>query len=119
MNARRRLSLPRSTGSAEVLDLTRAFIERALRARSRYRYVRPRIEREGLGWSIVSPNCSRKVHPDGADIRIAWLCPDPVSGWQLHRHNDGQQRWELCQRQQPLHALLRHLCADPQREFWR
>src|SRR5665647_817969 len=38
-------------------------LERALRERVRYRYVQPRVLREGESFRIQSPCCSRNVDP--------------------------------------------------------
>jgi hypothetical protein len=42
----------------------------------------PRVLREGLGWKVVSPNCSRNIDREGGEIDIAWLVPTqtPDSG---------------------------------------
>ncbi|CAM3673284.1 hypothetical protein [Roseateles saccharophilus] len=100
-----------------VLSLDAARIERALDQRSRYRYVRPYLAREGDGWKIVSPNCSRNVDPQGGEIDIAWLVPHDA-GWLLFARDHAQGGWRL-NRQGPLTKLLALLCADPAREFWQ
>ncbi|HEX5783164.1 MAG TPA: hypothetical protein VFY35_00420 [Burkholderiaceae bacterium] len=120
MNARQRRPRPQDRcTSARVLDLTRCAIEQALQTRSRYRYVRPRIEREGTGWRIVSPNCSRSVDPQGGDIRIAWLRPGAQGRWQLHAHDDQLGAWVLRARDLSLPQALALLSDDPHREYWR
>lgn len=103
----------------QVVNLARLRIERAIRARHRYRYVKPRVEPEGEGWRIVSPNCSRSVQPDGGDIPIAWLRPVQGGQWQLHAHDDAQHAWVLRAEHPALTQVLSLLCDDPQREFWR
>lgn len=94
-------------------------IEQALRQRSRYRYVQPRIAREGLGWKIVSPNCSRNVDRDGGEIDIAWLVPCNEGGWLLYARDHVEGCWRLLRCEPALEPLLEHLCADPAREFWQ
>jgi len=109
----------RAAPAGPVVDLTRARIERALRQRSRYRYVQPRVEPEGAGWRIVSPNCSRKVDPAGGDIAIAWLVPGPPGQWRLHAHDDARGGWMLRASSLTLAQALDRVCADPAREYWR
>ena len=104
--------------TAAVLSLDAARIERALDQRSRYKYVRPHLAREGGGWKIVSPNCSRNVDPSGGEIDIAWLLPQGDAGWQLFARDHARGGWRLS-RQGPLAELLTLLCADPAREFWQ
>ncbi len=116
MKAQRRP--PQQPAGAAVLSLDAARIERALPRRTRYKYVQPRVEREGLGWRIVSPNCSRNIDPEGGEIDIAWLVPKNEGGWLLHARNHLDGCWRLS-RQGPLHELLELLCADPAREFWQ
>lgn len=118
----------RGSGSGDiVLSLDALRIQRALARRQRYKYVHPRVVPEGLGWKIVSPNCSRTVDPEGGEIDIAWLRPREKKGkssksgktdWQLHARDHVKGRWHLS-RQGPLHELLDLLCTDPAREFWR
>ncbi len=103
--------------SAVVLTLDRARIVRALRGRSRYKYVKPRVEPEGRGWKIVSPNCSRNVDPDGGEIPIAWFEPDGESRWTLHAHDD--TGWVAKAGGLTLEAALVVVCSDTAREYWR
>ncbi len=108
---------PASTGLVSALDARR--IEKALPRRARYKYVHPRVLREGAGWKIVSPNCSRSVHPQGGEIDIAWLVPAEQGGWLLHARNHKQGSWVLKQHAATLSVLLTHLCWDADREFWQ
>jgi hypothetical protein len=94
-------------------------IEKALDARSRYKYVQPRVQREGRGWKVVSPNCSRNIDPRGGDIDIAWLVPSDEGGWLLYARDHRQDCWQLKRHEPSLPALLTHLCADPDREYWQ
>jgi hypothetical protein len=77
------------------------------------------VLREGAGWKIVSPNCSRSVHPHGGEIDIAWLVPAEQGGWLLHARDHTQGCWVLKQHAATLSALLTHLCWDAEREFWQ
>jgi hypothetical protein len=114
--ALRRRRAPAAVGNVLALDARR--IERALEQRTRYKYVKPRVEREGLGWKIVSPNCSRNIDPAGGEIDIAWLVPDNEGHWLLHSRDHARDCWQLRGRG-VLPALLDQLAADPQREFWQ
>jgi len=91
-------------------------VVRALRARRRYRYVRPEVRRQDAGFVVVSPCCSRNVDPAGGPIDIAWIEPDGAT-WRLHRRDHAAGRWARCA-EGPLPRLLDLLCADPQRLFW-
>jgi len=111
-------------GHVYVLDRVR--IEVALEARSRYKYVHPRVLREGLGWKVVSPNCSRNVDAEGGEIDIAWLVPtgdgtEPgrPSGWLLHARDHAQGCWQLKLRAATLAEALAQLVSDPDRSFWQ
>ena len=104
---------------ATVLDLDRRRIEHALGQRARYKYVAPRIEREGAGWKIVSPNCSRSVDPAGGDIDIAWFEPAPAGGWQLHARDHPAHCWILKAQGLTLPQALAIVCEDAAREYWQ
>ena len=91
----------RHGGVVPSLDQRR--IERALQARTRYKYVHPRVLREGLGWKIVSPNCSRNVDAQGGEIDIAWLVPHS-GGWLLYSRDHVQDCWRLRGQDQVLFA---------------
>jgi len=109
-----------ASGGADVVrDLAQARIERALARRSRYRYVCPRIEAEGEGWKIVSPNCSRNIDKHGGDIDIAWLAPDGEGGWLLFARDHARLAWDLRARSRRLPDLLDLLVVDREREFWQ
>jgi hypothetical protein len=105
--------------SAVVLALTQARIVRALVARKRYKYVKPRVVPEGAGWKICSPNCSRSVDAAGGEIDIAWLAPAARGRWDLHARDHARNCWKLKAGGLSLPAALALLCEDPQREFWR
>lgn len=111
----------RRTG-ATVLELDRARIERALAERTRYRYVRPCVEREGRGWKVTSPNCSRSIDREGGAIDVAWFEPlgssgSGQAGWVLHRRDHQAGRWQP-HSTGALPELLDALCLDREREFW-
>jgi hypothetical protein len=108
---------PAISGLVSALDARR--IEKALPRRARYKYVHPRVLREGLGWKIVSPNCSRSVDPQGGEIDIAWLVPAEQGGWLLHARDHRQASWVLKKHAPTLSTLLTHLCWDADREFWQ
>ena len=120
--------LPRSRGSrgrrppdaptGGVVDLARARIERALAGRARYRYVHPRVEREGQGWTIVSPNCSRQIDRAGGDIGIAWLVPTNEGLWLLHARDHANACWRLEGAGLSLAQALQQICEDPLRVYW-
>jgi hypothetical protein len=101
-----------------VSALDRARIARALARRARYRYVRPRVEREGLGWRVVSPNCSRNIDPSGGEIGIAWLLPASDGRWLLHARDHRAGCWVLKAAGLRIDEALQRLCSDPRREFW-
>ena len=109
----------------QVFVLDRVRIEVALEARQRYKYVHPRVLREGLGWKVVSPNCSRNVDPSGGDIDIAWLVPAQAPGngqpgaWLLHARDHAAGCWVLMLRATTLAEALQRLVQDEQREFWQ
>jgi hypothetical protein len=99
-----------------VVDLEQARIARALHRRARYRYVRPRVLRDGSGWRVVSPNCSRSVDPDGGEIDIARL--EPGHGqWLLLMRDHARHEWTL-HSTGSLPLLLELLAQDASREFW-
>jgi len=110
---------PPSAEAGKVLVLDRVRIERALGRRARYKYVQPRVEREGPGWKVVSPNCSRNVDAAGGEIGIAWFVPDGDGRWRLHARDHAQGCWVLKAAGLTLDEALGRLCADPLREFWQ
>lgn len=111
---------PSAAGAGTVLrDLARRQIQRALSRRTRYRYVKPRVEAEGQGWKIVSPNCSRRVASDGGDIPIALLLAGADGAWTLYARDHGRACWEPRHSHTRLAALLALLLVDARREFWQ
>ncbi|HEY9214378.1 MAG TPA: hypothetical protein VIQ29_16195 [Ancylobacter sp.] len=101
-------------------DLDRKRIERALKARKRYRYVSPSVSTVVRGYQIVSPCCSRNIDPDGGSIDVARLLHDEESGtWQLLRKDHGTNGWEFDSNHTYLSTLLDRLNTDPERIFWQ
>jgi hypothetical protein len=97
--------------------MDRVRIVRALRHRTRYRYVQPHIDSAEEGWIIKSPCCSRNVDPTGGVIDIAWLQP-LQNAWALHHKDQLNQQWVLHAESRHLQPLLDELCLDPLRLFW-
>ena len=106
------------TAAGAVLEIDARRIADAIAQRARYKYVHPRVEREGRGWKIVSPNCSRNIDPEGGEIDIAWLVPANEGRWLLYARDHAQACWQL-RGHDSLPALLVQLSADPQREYWQ
>jgi len=109
---------PRATPPGELVPLERARIERALRKRSRYRYVQPRVVREGKGWKIVSPNCSRAIDPQGGEIDIVWFEPAGAGRWALHARDHAAGAWLHQATGLALDDALHIVCADPLGRYW-
>ncbi len=113
----------------QVRDFMQHRLERALRERVRYRYVRPRVLREGESFRIQSPCCSRNVDPNGGMIDIALLVPlaamagatasdRPRQRWSLCARNHLRKSWESKYESGQLDELLDFLCIDHERQFW-
>lgn len=112
---------PRRGGPADagaVRDLDQARILRALARRERYRYVQPRVEPDGVGWKVVSPNCSRNIDASGGDIEIARLVRAGDGTWTLHARDHAAQCWTAGAGGLCLADALARLCTDPAREYW-
>jgi hypothetical protein len=114
--ARRRRAPPASRGKVVAFDQAR--IERALVKRQRYRYVQPRVEREGTGWKVVSPNCSRNIDPNGGEIPVAWFEPLGDGRWALHSHDHARKAWCTEASAIALDDAIERVCADPLGRFW-
>lgn len=102
-------------------------IVQALARRTRYRYVQPLVQpmpaEQGLGWVIVSPNCSRQIDPAGGHIPIAWLEPPQAEVraetlWQVHARDHRLQRWVPLAGVMSLDDALECICSDPLGRFW-
>jgi len=101
-------------------ELDRKRIERALKTRRRYRYVKPSVATAIGGYRIESPCCSRNVDPDGGVIDVALLLHDADGAkWELFRKNHAQGVWQLDSTHERLPAALERLSADPERRFWQ
>lgn len=103
---------------ARIVDFTQRQIERALRERARYRYVRPRVLRERDGYRIESPCCSRNVDPQGGLIDIARLVLDASGSWHLQARDHAAHRWVERHESADLARLLELLRVDAARVFW-
>ncbi len=101
-----------------VANLTLHRLERALRERVRYRYVRPQVLQEGEAFRIRSPNCSRRLDPKGGLIDIALLVPQGKLQWCLCARDHAGERWVPRLQDAPLKSALEALCLDPERQFW-
>lgn len=104
---------------AALFDLDWQRIVRALPGRERYKYVQPRVQREGTGWKIVSPNCSRNIDPEGGEIDIAWFEPDGSGRWRLHARDHAAACWVLSRSDVTLPQAITLVCTDTQRSYWR
>lgn len=94
-------------------------IERALRARKRYRYVEPRVLPAADGYHIESPCCSRNVDREGGVIDIASLQYFPQRElWGLFRKDHARGCWVPWGEFPGLGQALELLNHDPQRTFW-
>ena len=101
-----------------VRNLTLHRVQRALRQRVRYRYVRPVVSLEGDALRIQSPCCSRTVDPSGGLIDIALLVPQGSNQWCLCSRDHARHEWVPRLRQVPLDTVLNVLCLDQDRQFW-
>lgn len=137
----------RAGSGAPVCDLIARRMQRALAERVRYRYVQPRVWRDGAAFRIESPCCSRNVEPSGGVIDIALLLPpgvavadatttstaatvdtdmaDPIANpvadvtqWRLYARNHAQGLWQFHEQAAQMDELLDLLCLDAQRVFW-
>jgi hypothetical protein len=105
-----------ATGALRSLNVHR--LERALRERLRYRYVRPQVVQEGEALRIQSPNCSRKVDPNGGVIDIALLVPHGQNRWCLCSRDHAENEWVPRLQNAALDDALDALCVDSERQFW-
>jgi hypothetical protein len=101
-------------------EFDRKRIERALKARKRYRYVSPSVAAVAGGYRIESPCCSRNIDPEGGVVDIALVIQDSNRGtWQLFRKDHVKGVWEADCTFDRLVELLDLLNADPERKFWQ
>ncbi|TCF97534.1 hypothetical protein BZM26_30880 [Paraburkholderia strydomiana] len=104
--------------AGRVFDLTKRQIEQALRERARYRYVLPRVLRDGQGFRVESPCCSRNVDVNGGLIDIARLTRDDDGMWHLSARDHTSHRWMPQHESTDLAELLDTLCIDRECVFW-
>ncbi|WP_019572756.1 hypothetical protein [Curvibacter lanceolatus] len=112
---------PATPAGSRVMDLLIRQVQRVLGERSRYRYVKPRVLREGEGVRIESPCCSRNIDRSGGVIDIALLQPGTSRGgrgWTLYARDHTAGCWAAQAEDEALQPLLALLCQDPQRVFW-
>lgn len=102
-----------------VVNLDAHRIRLALDGRSRYQYVTPRVEPEGTGWKVISPNCSRNILRDGGEVAIAWFEPLSEGRWQLHARDHARACWVLKATGLTLAQALAIVCDDPERAYWQ
>jgi hypothetical protein len=101
-------------------DLDQKRIERALRARRRYRYVLPKVLAVDRGYRIESPCCSRNIDADGGIIDVALFQYDAEQEvWQIYRKDHRSGAWELHSTLLRLLEVLELLNTDPERKFWQ
>ncbi|SFK02526.1 DUF3024 domain-containing protein [Methylocapsa palsarum] len=101
-------------------DLDRKRIERALKARKRYRYVTPNVLPAPEGYRIESPCCSRNIDPEGGTIDVALVTYDAEPRqWRLHRKDHSTGTWVFHSAYDRLPALLDLLNEDEGRVFWQ
>ncbi len=101
-------------------ELDRKRIERALKTRKRYRYVKPKVATAVGGYRIESPCCSRNIDPEGGVVDVALLLHDADGArWQLLRKDHAQGLWLLDSTHERLPTALERLTADPERSFWQ
>jgi hypothetical protein len=101
-------------------EFDRKRIERALKARRRYRYVKPRVLTTAGGYCILSPCCSRNIDPNGGEIDIALLHWDPARAvWRLMWKDHKAAAWALHSIHERLAPAIDLLSADPERLFWQ
>ena len=113
--------VPPATPSGDTGPVREFFVwhlTKALALRQRYKYVQPSIVREGKGWVVRSPNCSRNIDREGGEIDIAWLVPLDGGQWQLHARDHALQTWVL-RLQGSQQDVIDRLVLDEHREFWQ
>jgi hypothetical protein len=106
--------------SAHPNEFDRKRIERALKSRQRYRYVKPCVVTVEGGYRIESPCCSRNIDRSGGVIDVALMLHDvDRSGWRLFRKDHGAGNWLIDGDYDRLTDALQRLNADPERNFWQ
>jgi len=100
------------------MDLKR--IERALKNRKRYRYVKPQVRSMKNGYLITSPCCSRNIDPSGGEIDIARLeFLEENQHWRLFQKDHAEGQWVVYADYPALATILSVLREDPERRFWQ
>jgi len=101
-------------------DLTLHRLERALKERVRYRFVKPDVFIDAEGYRVESPCCSRNVDKSGGTIAIALLKPPEGEHrcWTLSKRDHANQTWVEKERADQIEPLLDLLCLDSERCFW-
>ena len=97
----------------------RKLVERALRSRTRYLYVKPAVQTVDGGFRVESPCCSRRVDAEGGVVDIALLLCTQPGEWMLYRKDHAEAQWLLHGTYQWLSELLEELKNDPQQKFWQ
>ena len=106
--------------SAHPNEFDKRRIERALKARQRYRYVSPNVATVDGGYRVESPCCSRNIDRSGGVIDVALLLLDEERArWQLFRKDHANGAWTREGDYQTLVDVLQRLNADPERVFWQ
>ncbi len=106
--------------SAHPNEFDRKRIERALKSRRRYRYVKPSVALVEGGYRIESPCCSRNIDRTGGVIDVALMLHDDGRlRWQLFRKDHAAGNWLLDGDHTRLIDALQRLNADPERLFWQ
>ena len=101
-------------------EFDRRRIERALKARERYRYVSPSVAGVEGGYKIESPCCSRNIDRSGGIVDVALLLHDAERArWQLFRKDHSRGAWVLDGDHERLVETLQRLNSDPERLFWQ
>lgn len=113
-------AIPGAPLAAHPNEFDRKRLERALKERKRYRYVKPRVLMVPAGYRIVSPCCSRNIDPDGGEIDVALLHWDAGRAvWRLMWKDHKAASWELHSMHERLASAVDLLNADPERLFWQ
>jgi hypothetical protein len=97
----------------------RKLVERALRERTRYRYVTPEVRIVEGGFRIESPCCSRRVDVEGGVVDIALLLCQQPGVWNLYHRDHAAAQWLLQGTYAWLSELLEELKKDPKQIFWQ
>ncbi|WP_024520709.1 hypothetical protein [Bradyrhizobium sp. Tv2a-2] len=101
-------------------EVDRKRIDRALKARKRYRYVSPKVTPVRGGYLVESPCCSGSIDKHGGAIDVALIHHDAISAtWKLFRKDHARGTWKFHSVHQRLSAVTDELNSDLDRVFWR